>query len=98
MSGLKPLFFFIVSVFLCNNIIKTNDRVYTHLVNLFTITTHANERHESKAKYSEYNRHSIFRAFLAEKKNVHFTWVNMVFVIAWENKHSMFNLHQFQVS
>ena len=45
---------------------KTNDHVYTHLVNLFTIT--ANERQESKAKYSEYNRHSIFRAFLAETK------------------------------
>lgn len=67
MSGLK-LLFFIVSVFLFNNIIKTNDCVYTHLVNLFTITAHANERHESKAKNSEYNRHSIFGAFLAEKK------------------------------
>ena len=65
MSGLKMLFF-IVSVFLFNNIMKTNDHVYTHLVNLFTIT--ANERQESKAKYSEYNRHSIFRAFLAETK------------------------------
>lgn len=96
MSGLKMLFF-IVSGFHCNNIIKSNDRVYTHLVNLFTITTHANEGHEPKAKYSEYNRHPIFRAFLAEK-NVHFTRVNMVFVIAWENKHLMFNLHQFQVS
>jgi len=75
--------FFIVSVFLFNNIIKTNGHVYTHLVNLFTITAHANERQESKAKYSEYNRHPIFRAFLTEK-NVHFTRVNMVFVIAWE--------------
>ena len=64
MSGLKTLFF-IVLVFLFNNIIKTNDHVYTHLVNLFTIT--ANERHKCKARYSEYNRHSIFRAFLAEK-------------------------------
>ena len=89
--------FFIVSVFLFNNIIKSNDHVYTHLVNLFTIT--ANERHESKAKYSEYNRHSIFRAFLAERKCAFYMGkYGINFVIAWENKHSMFNLHQFQVS
>lgn len=42
-------------------------------MNLFTITAHANEGHKPKAKYSEYNRHPIFRAFLAEKKCAFYT-------------------------
>ena len=42
-------------------------------------------------------RISILGAFSAEK-SAHCRRVNMVVIVVWENKHSMLNLHQLQVS
>ena len=49
------------------------------------ICLHANEGHDSKTKDSVYNTHLNFQTFFQRKKSAHYTQVNTVPLVIFQN-------------